>query len=460
MQIAVLLAVVTAVTISENAPHRPVSLEMQRLALALGAMGLVVLFAAAGSVAVAAALRADRASCAVPLKWFERLQRVHALLWLEVVAVVLYRLNWAQLVRYNWGLDRVVLLRDVLVFLPVWLPWVLSWAAFYEVERSVQRTLCPAADSAARYARVRFAWSQTRQGLGLILIPVLALLAVEELVGLWTPDWLRGGHRWWLHLALLLAIVIAFPAFLKRLWDTTPMADSLLRGRLWETSFEFGIGCREFRVWNTDYRILNAAVAGFVPAMRYVFFTDALLKHLDDGHVEAVLLHELGHVRRHHLPLRMLLLGLPLWFFVCFHLLAPRVIDPLLGGDLSMWQAGLPPLAAIWLPVALTIYAMGTLAWYSRWLEFDADLCVLEQRKTVPFIGALYELARLSGKPTRHRSWLHPSVDERVRRLLLAEARPDHIVHFRRRLDCVAGALLLAWLAIPWSAIGLAAWTC
>jgi len=51
-------------------------------------------------------------------------------LWLTVVGEILFWLDWAQLVRFNWHLDRAFLLDDVLILTPVLLPMVLSWAAF------------------------------------------------------------------------------------------------------------------------------------------------------------------------------------------------------------------------------------------------------------------------------------------------------------------------------------------
>lgn len=457
MQIAVLLAVVAAVTISENAPHRPVPLELERLALALSAMGFVVLFAVASSVSVATSLRPDRDSLKVRLEWFDRLKRVHSLLWLAVVAIVLYTLNWSQLVRYNWGLDRAILLRDVVVFVPVWLPWILSWAAFYEVERSLQRVLHPEAAGAAWIERVRFVWLQTRQWLGLVLLPVLVLLAVEELVTLWDPGWLPEANRWWVYAVLLAGILLAFPVFLKWLWDTVPIVDAELRERLQVTSERLGIRCREFRQWNTGYRVLNAAVAGLVPAVRCVFFTDALLKHLDDDSIEAVFLHELGHIRRHHLPLRIMLLGLPLWLGGCVHVLVPSALVQISAGNLGRFWNGQAAVTAMLLPCAITAYAVFVLGWYSRLLEFDADLYVSEQKMTPAFLDALESLARLSGEPVRQRSWLHPSIYQRMQRLLLADVQPDYAVSFRRRLDLVARGLVLTWIAIPVLTLALSA---
>ena len=96
-----------------------------------------------------------------------------------------------------------------------------------------------------------------------------------------------------------------------------------------------GVRCRDFKIWQTDRQVLNAAVAGLLPSMRYVFVTDALLLYLRDDEMEAVIAHELGHVRRRHLLLRLLLLSLPLWIAANFQAFSPQVTD-----WVTAWRSG------------------------------------------------------------------------------------------------------------------------
>jgi STE24 endopeptidase len=47
---------------------------------------------------------------------------------------------------------------------------------------------------------------------------------------------------------------------------------------------------------------------GFLRPLRYILLTDALLESLPQRQIEAVMAHELAHIRRHHIPWMMLLL--------------------------------------------------------------------------------------------------------------------------------------------------------
>ena len=87
------------------------------------------------------------------------------------------------------------------------------------------------------------------------------------------------------------------------------------------------VRCRDLVVWNTGRaRIANAAVMGPVAWTRYIVFTDALLEDLDESEVEAVLAHELGHVRHHHMGFYML-------FILAFLLFGMLIISTLPDAD-------------------------------------------------------------------------------------------------------------------------------
>ena len=129
MHLALIIAVLAAMTIAESSPREPVTDGVPRLLLALCGMAALTLFAAASSTMTARAMRQDFSRCALWLRYFGRLKRVHIMLWLAVVGGILWCLGWIQLVRFNWRLDRSFLLDELLILTPVLLPLLFSWAA-------------------------------------------------------------------------------------------------------------------------------------------------------------------------------------------------------------------------------------------------------------------------------------------------------------------------------------------
>ncbi|MFN2437435.1 MAG: M48 family metalloprotease, partial [Desulfotignum sp.] len=47
--------------------------------------------------------------------------------------------------------------------------------------------------------------------------------------------------------------------------------------------------------------MITAGVMGLVGRYRYILVTPALVQSLDDQEMEAVMLHEIGHVHHHHM---------------------------------------------------------------------------------------------------------------------------------------------------------------
>lgn len=447
MQVALLIAIVTAVTCSESAPHVPAAHAPLRFSMAFAAMGLTVLTAYLISMRAVAAVRSMPAQTSATLARFERLQRWHAGLWIVVVAIVLSVVGWPQLVRYNCQLEHVILVRDVTVLLPVWLPWLLSWAVFYDVERSLTQISASSQRGGTPFDRARFVWLQARHWLGLLVVPMLAVMAIDQLVTTAFPQWSSQPHSWWLYLVAIAGVVLVFPLIIARLWNTSPMPPSESHRRLTATCRRFGVRCRGIRIWNTDQRILNAAVTGILPRVRFVFLTDALVHYLPIEEVEAILVHELGHIRRHHLQLRLLLLGLPVWIVAWAQTLGSTTVaanTELM--TLSFTDPGGWTLFVV--PLLITCYTILALGWYSRFLELDADACVATAGMTSAFVRALHRLNALNGTD-QGKTWLHPAINERVRRLLLAELEPTYRIQLRRRARCLAIGLVALWLAVP-----------
>ncbi|MFC3478513.1 M48 family metalloprotease [Halobacterium litoreum] len=156
------------------------------------------------------------------------------------------------------------------------------------------------------------------------------------------------------------------------------------------------------RVVATDRNpVANAVAAGVVPGLRYVFVTDALFETLDDAAVAAVLAHEAGHHRRHHVLARFLATGLAL--------------APLFLTASGVFDALLPATAA---SVGLLLLVGPAV----RWTEYDADAYAADRVGAASMERALATLADRGLLPTDRPPLvglvsLHPAVADRLSRL-------------------------------------------
>ena len=128
--------------------------------------------------------------------------------------------------------------------------------------------------------------------------------------------WLMAqmGNLWWLYVwltwvAFNLAMLVAYPTLIAPLFNKfTPLADEALKARIERLLVKCGFRSKGLFVMDGSKRSShgNAYFTGFGAAKRIVFF-DTLLSRLAPAEVEAVLAHELGHFKRHHVWKRVVL---------------------------------------------------------------------------------------------------------------------------------------------------------
>lgn len=465
MHLLLIVAVLAALVAAENSPAEPVSAVPLRLAIAAAGVALVGAFAALSSRIIARQLEADFSRWPRLLRRFGQIRRVHLALWLVVAVGTVYALDWGRLVRFNWHLNRVFLLDDLLILAPVVLPLVLSWSAFYEVERAVRFGLAGAGSLEARLSsRRQYLLLHARHYLGLLLLPVLALLGLQDLCELFWPGLLEGRYGAAVLLPAMAGLFVLFPVLLGVVWETWPLADEALRTRLQAMARRAGHPVRQIRLWFTDGMMVNAAVAGVLPGLRCVFLTDGLLARLNAEEVQSVFAHELGHIHHRHLLLRIAAMFVPMSLWVVLPRLAPELT--------ARWQqvvadGGL--VAEAWggliLVLGLTAYVLLVFGRYSRLLESQADLYAcrlvggrLTEQSIAPFLSALEKLA-VAGGGRSGRSWQHHSSSRRTEFLRQAARNPNCELRFQRLVRFCNGLTLAALIAPLVASIVLELWS-
>jgi STE24 endopeptidase len=136
-------------------------------------------------------------------------------------------------------------------------------------------------------------------------IPLLLLV-------LWLME--RMGELWWLYVWIAwmgfnILILLIFPTFIAPLFNRfTPLQDRGLADRIETLLQRCGFRSSGLFVMDGSKRSShgNAYFTGFGASKRIVFF-DTLLARLAPSEVEAVLAHELGHYKLHHVLKRVAL---------------------------------------------------------------------------------------------------------------------------------------------------------
>ena len=250
---------------------------------------------------------------------------------------------------------------------------------------------------------------------------LLVTLTLMEHAGPWWWVWV-----WMIWLGWTLGLTWAAPKFIAPLFNRfSPLADEALKERV-ETLLErCGFAARGgVFVMDGSLRSAhgNAYFTGIGRNKRIVFF-DTLLSRIEAAEIEAVLAHELGHFRLHHV--RQRLAASVLLTFAGLALLAWLARQP---GFYSALGVPVPSAAMALLLFVLTVpvltfFATPAISWWSRRHERQADDFAAEHADAGKLAAALVKLFRDNAStltPDRiHSAFFdsHPPALERIERL-------------------------------------------
>jgi STE24 endopeptidase len=256
-----------------------------------------------------------------------------------------------------------------------------------------------------------------------------ALLGVPLLV---LVLWLMGkmGAHWWLYVWLAwtgfnLLVLLIYPSFIAPLFNKfSPLADAALAGRIDALLARCGFRSKGLFVMDGSKRSShgNAYFTGFGASKRIVLF-DTLLARLAPSEVEAVLAHELGHYRRHHVWKRVLLLFA---FSFVFLWVLGRLIDQpwfYLGLNVSTRTAATGLLLFVLVMPVFTFLLHPLTSLYSRRHEYEADAYAATNASAAELVKALVKLyqdnaATLTPDPLHSAFYdSHPPAATRIARL-------------------------------------------
>jgi STE24 endopeptidase len=244
---------------------------------------------------------------------------------------------------------------------------------------------------------------------------------------------LHMGSLWWLYAWLVLTafsivLQLLFPAVILPLFNKfTPLAEGELAERVGTLLARCGFKSKGLFVMDGSKRSShgNAFFAGFGAGKRIVLF-DTLVSRLEPPEVEAVLAHELGHYKLHHILKRIVLgaattlaglwvLGQLLpepWFYAGL-----GVATPSMAAALALFLLAVPQ---------FTFFLHPLTSYFSRRHEFEADAYATSNADPARLAQALVKLYRdnaatLTPDPLHSAFYdSHPPAAVRIARLRLA----------------------------------------
>ena len=238
------------------------------------------------------------------------------------------------------------------------------------------------------------------------------------------------------YMVLLLALFSAFtPMLLSNTWDTHSLPPGQARDLFTDVARRADFQSKDVLLWRTGHTMANAAIVGVTARHRVVLLSDSLLAMLGPRELACVYGHEIGHCKRHHVPIY---LGWALFF--------------ILGG---YQVAGMAAGTSEW--ISMLIVGVSLVVWYvcfgwmSRRFELEADLYSMQL--TGDPEALIQALERVAGGARHRGGWRHFSTERRVRFLHRAAFDEVFRLRFLRRIRLLgrAGIVLGALVVLVYS---------
>ncbi|MCP3944897.1 MAG: M48 family metalloprotease [Desulfobacteraceae bacterium] len=257
------------------------------------------------------------------------------------------------------------------------------------------------------------------------------------------------------YIVIFLIIISIFgPVLIKKLWGCSPLESGVDRTRIETICKRAGLDYADILKWELfGGSMITAGVMGLVGRFRYLLITPALIHALEDDEMDAVILHEIGHVQRYHMLFYLFFfLGFIACNFVFFEpmILLLYIAQPLyqvfsfIGIDKGDVYPAFICLALVCLFVLYFRFVFG---FFMRNFERQADIHVYDfQSDASPLISTFYKIASLSRQSIDKPNWHHFGIGERIRFLEQCREEPSLIArHHRRVKKIIMGYFLLVF---------------
>ena len=360
----------------------------------------------------------------VPLAALTRAHyRAQALLSVAAIgflAVYLYAFNLGAYLRVIPGFDKFMTVSGIagLVIYLVHLAVIWFWS------HPIHQAIFGARVSRTHFIKGHLSFTSV------ILVPWFLISTVIDLLQfIKTPSFMASDFAQILLVALtLIGFVLFGPWLIVRMWGCKPLPQDYVKAELERFCSDHDFRTGGLLLWSVfGTEMLTAGVVGILPGLRYILITSGLLRTLEISELKAVVAHEMGHVRKKHMLLFVLL-------FILFILFAYDLSDTLTllalsnrtifnwyvaPGDFAASVVSL--LSALPVIVLMVLYFRFIFGYFLRNSERQADLYAMELvGDPQPLISSLEKIAFRSGRIEDLPSWHHYSIRQRVEFLVEA----------------------------------------
>jgi len=294
-----------------------------------------------------------------------------------------------------------------------------------------------------------------------VLLPWILLSGIADLIKALPFEWpgrfletTEGEVTYFL--LFLFVVAIIGPVIVQKFWRCKPLPSGEHRKRIENLCKKAGLAYADILYWPIfGGKMITAGVMGLIKKFRYILVTPSLLRLLEPEEIDAVIAHEIGHVKRKHLVFYLLFfVGYMLLSYVTFDIILFGIIyaEPVYwfinktGFDQTTIFSGLFSLVII---IVFLIYFRFIFGFYMRNFERQADIYVYSLFDSAkPLISTLNKIVTTSGQSADRPNWHHFSIKERIEYLQKCESNTRWISRHNRKVNKSIGIYLAGMLLV------------
>ena len=294
-----------------------------------------------------------------------------------------------------------------------------------------------------------------------VLLPWLILSGFADLIKALPFEWparfletTEGEVTYFL--IFLIAVAVFGPTMIQKFWRCKPLESGEHRERIESLCRKAGLTYADILYWPIfGGKMITAGVMGLIQKFRYILVTPSLLRLLEPEEIDAVIAHEIGHVKRKHLLFYLL-------FFVGYmflnYVIADAVYWGLISAEAFYWFLNktefnpstiISALYSLVFILSLIIYFRFIFGFYMRNFERQADIYVYTLFDSAkPLISTLEKIVTTSGQSADRPNWHHFSIRERIDYLKKCEFDIKWIARHNRKVNKSIGIFFAGMLLV------------
>ncbi len=297
-----------------------------------------------------------------------------------------------------------------------------------------------------------------------VLLPWLVLSGVSDIIFALPFDLpkrllstTQGEIAYFVFFLFLIALI--GPAMIQKFWRCQSLSPGYFRTRIEALCKRTGLGYADILYWPIfGGRMITAGVMGLIRRFRYILVTPGLLHYLSPEEVDAVIAHEIGHVKKKHLLFYLVFfIGYLLISYATFDLIVYLMVfaEPVhrLLGRTGINQATVTSLLFSFFMIAVfLVYFRYVFGFFMRNFERQADVyvySVMENAK--PLITTMIKIAQTSGQPLDKPNWHHFSLKDRIAYLEKCETDRRWVFRQDRKIQKSMAVYLICFLAVGYA---------